>query len=1734
MNIDTGASFGEFRDIFLGSAPPFVRQFNSQPTAWANGLPLAGVPTPFGSSPDNSNSLEWWHSYLSFVHVRSQFYEVRTADGSMVRFAICASAPCWAAPVAVNASVAQRLRRTSTGFELTAADGQKWVFTAKFVSTTGDRYFPTEIWSSRGAQVAAITYAAPSGLTCTTGGSGSTSGTPYVATIATTESQLAFNYSSLTKADGGTECVISSVSRALATGAATVATFGYSVDGGTNRPGRLYWTSFLGGVDSYSYPDGGFSVSSSGVQKSDHLYTSARVTSDAFTGGNLSISYSSTPGSCASGSNCCGATPRVRTVSDLVAGIGNGSTSDPGFATSYSVLDNYGQRLDPRLYEVTDSCSTTYACSPGTVRFDWACTSGSQPGQMTGRKDKRDNWEVFVWSVGDAGASGLRPERTAVLSGASAPDGGGFLEKTLYGYSYGPDGQQRIATQSAVSVLDAGALATTTNQYDSDNRLKGVIKSGLVMDLSGAVSMKHVATFYRKQWDCSGTPSGSADSANRTLQIDGPCFVSSSSATSCSSTYPVRRFEFWPAEDGGSTRSGRVRYVSDYPLGCAQSALTTEFAAYDVSGEPTEIVDVNGVHTFVTVTNGRVTSRQVGGSGPTTTFTYDGEHLTAVGFPEGNYEVYCYRSGTSSSGCVGGTLTNQLQWKAKSATSVSADGNWSEREEYEYWPDGTLKQVQTKNPSGVRTTRKFAADAHRRQTLNTAGSAAQITSASAFDGADNRIATGQAYNSPPVFCRATGGSDGSSGALSRLCAQLGYDRANRLRQLDLFPDPTSNTPVRVCIDRNTNGEVSRVTTGCSISDTCNMDDGQSTCASAAGLSNDYLMDDFGNVTQVTLSGTDNGSGGRGVARFEYDAFGNVARQQSEAQRSAGTARNVVFTYDQIGRRTLWQEIHGATTYQVLKWSYDADSTSIPNPPSGCGAQPTNTMGRLRAVSDPVFTRHFRYDDEGRVTKEIRNLGDNSSCNPHPNLGISYSANGNVTSLAYGFGRTVTYTFGTGASIDRVASISTNFSSDAGVQQLALITNVEWEPYGALRTYRFAHDAGVTVEYELGAASSAPASRCPSGAMSETKDETGRLRSLRAWSSSREVYRRTYTWRADQIERIDTCYLGGADGGEYLSEIYAADAGSGLGYDGLQRLVGGVGTGNWTQRKYAYDSRGNITSIVGDDGGTITATFDTSSANRKDWLTSFGVDSWNKVDLTYDRDGRVVSLAGPVDLSGTAPTVSLDFVSAKFDDGSGGTAEIVFPGADTVMRGVTVSAGGNADGGTTSLHYNYAYDFEKRRLAKLGPTSSEVYLYDLGHQLLEVVDPDYGFTDEYIYLGGQPVAAFRANGGYDVRSSDCGSVECGVRFVIVDHIGKPVLTLDSSGRIAGVGEYDPYGTMNRVAMGQQSAHPYSRNSAAAVSYPVQQRTLTGLSSRFRAHFPLMDTDQSCGGQVRDGVKVYSIDGGTLYETVGGHARGDVWTQWWSGTNLSGVTGLSLSWATDDGNCYAKQLDGTCTNACPQSAGNGPQYKGFVLREFEYQRFETGAAEYFPPLRFPGQYWDAETDLYENWHRFYWAPGGRYLTPEPMMQWPSTITHVARAEGRVVATYAYAHNNPIANVDETGLMTRQYRRDGKGSEIVRLLEAPLRQGLIEQCRKEAEQNEKDCVAQDKACQEPAPLPKNPSVADLKQREEVMIQVMAARERCIKGANCEYEACLAGATSASGTADYMKAWSSCMRRP
>ena len=109
-----------------------------------------------------------------------------------------------------------------------------------------------------------------------------------------------------------------------------------------------------------------------------------------------------------------------------------------------------------------------------------------------------------------------------------------------------------------------------------------------------------------------------------------------------------------------------------------------------------------------------------------------------------------------------------------------------------------------------------------------------------------------------------------------------------------------------------------------------------------------------------------------------------------------------------------------------------------------------------------------------------------------------------------------------------------------------------------------------------------------------------------------------------------------------------------------------------------------------------------------------------------------------------------------------------------------------------------------------------------------------------------------------------------------------------------------------------------------------------------------------------------------------------------------------------------------------------------------------------LRYPGQYYDAETGLFYNWNRYYNPNTGRYSRSDPSGVTQDTrvspnlqlIEYGVNSAGVIsgVATtklnsYAYVSNNSIRNIDPTGLIgISGFTRHGLNQAITRSVSAP----------------------------------------------------------------------------------------------
>jgi RHS repeat-associated protein len=339
-------------------------------------------------------------------------------------------------------------------------------------------------------------------------------------------------------------------------------------------------------------------------------------------------------------------------------------------------------------------------------------------------------------------------------------------------------------------------------------------------------------------------------------------------------------------------------------------------------------------------------------------------------------------------------------------------------------------------------------------------------------------------------------------------------------------------------------------------------------------------------------------------------------------------------------------------------------------------------------------------------------------------------------------------------------------------------------------------------------------------------------------------------------------------------------------------------------------------------------------------------------------------------------------------------------------------------------YSYYYDaFGRRRLKRYPAGVGDEFFYDTVNRLL--VDKGNRFTsggsandfpfDDYVWLDGRPVVLVRGKFSNTwVRQSDTSAdcrrngeiAGCGLFFPITDHIGKPVLMLDSARRITGTGEYEPFGRMNRVVMHAASSPiPYTPNMNQLIA-TISHGSHANVTTQLRARFPYVNAEWDfCLEQPRDFVRLANSSNIEL-ERIS-NVNSNVVSAWHALSD--GI--LKVSLVTDADNVYRQNVcvSGGCT--CEVRPGT---FLGASMDSYEYRRYQTGASWFFTPIRFPGQYHDAETDLYENWNRYYDPAIGRYLQPDPL----AATDPMSGAE----QAYAYARTNPLQYTDPKGLYTK----------------------------------------------------------------------------------------------------------------
>jgi RHS repeat-associated protein len=189
---------------------------------------------------------------------------------------------------------------------------------------------------------------------------------------------------------------------------------------------------------------------------------------------------------------------------------------------------------------------------------------------------------------------------------------------------------------------------------------------------------------------------------------------------------------------------------------------------------------------------------------------------------------------------------------------------------------------------------------------------------------------------------------------------------------------------------------------------------------------------------------------------------------------------------------------------------------------------------------------------------------------------------------------------------------------------------------------------------------------------------------------------------------------------------------------------------------------------------------------------------------------------------------------------------------------------------------------------------------------------------------------------------------------------------------------------------------TKQGADTFTYDSQNRLVAATVAGVTASYTYNHLDQrvtkTLNGHTR--LLVYDLAGNLIEELDA--ATGDVLAEyvWLDGTPLGFV---------QSGQTYQVHVDHLGTPKALTDAS------GQVVWKADYNPFGKASITTQGPtfnLRFPGQYYDAETGFHYNWRRYYDPATGRYITSDP----------IGLAGG--INTYAYALGNPYSYIDPTG--------------------------------------------------------------------------------------------------------------------
>jgi len=547
------------------------------------------------------------------------------------------------------------------------------------------------------------------------------------------------------------------------------------------------------------------------------------------------------------------------------------------------------------------------------------------------------------------------------------------------------------------------------------------------------------------------------------------------------------------------------------------------------------------------------------------------------------------------------------------------------------------------------------------------------------------------------------------------------------------------------------------------------------------------------TTQVHMGTTPHFTEFPGLLKDIVDPLGNTTRYD--------TGDFIAWVFDARGNQTFYFNDSLAQTTQIEDPLGNKTFSTF-----------SSATGDLIGVTDPNGkTTNMTYDSRGNVTSILDALGNTTS--------FTYDSNNNVTQIIDPLNHISTYQY------DAKGNVTKLTDAKAGV------TTFTYDSFGQMTS--LTDGRGNKTSYAYDAAGNLRSAANPAGGITTyTYDGVGRPASVTDPQSQ------TFTYTYDGIDRVTriTQPGGATTNHNYscckLSSITDSSGTLNFVYDAANRLIRFTNGKNQAVQ-YAYDEKGNLTTLTYPDGKVVKYEYDIANRLTKvtDWLsnkTTYGYDpSGNLISsvnsngtLTgyqYDAANRLMSLvnartdgslisahnyalngfgnrtdANPI--QPVAPTIPLKNVTATYDSDN----RLLTAGASTY----THDANGNLTATIGVLAANYTYDPFNRLTQAVTPGQTAQYQYDgMGNRIARsingsvtnyVVDPRGSLSHVLAESdnGGNITSYFVYGIGLIAKIAPTNQTY----FYHYDGSGSTIGLSDTSGSLVSMYAYDSYGNL----------------------------------------------------------------------------------------------------------------------------------------------------------------------------------------------------------------------------------------------------------------------------------------------------------------------------------------------------